>query len=435
MTPLLFALAFSPDAVACPTVATGTTQQLTYDVARTAIVHQAGRVTFTVSINPSGEAQDFALVMPVPALLAESDLAVLDGEVFGRLEGYTGLLTMADAGCGSLDASTEDGDGGGGSTGGGDDGTVTVEAEYLVGGYEIVILSATESSGLFGWLDSNGYHLADATIPVLEDYIAEGMFFMAARVSSEAATADGSPLPPLQVAYDSEVMSIPIRLAARNSPGQQDMLVFAITDMDDNGGRVGISNYPEVEVPDKCIWGEPGVESFMDFYEAQFAPLWNDAGQAAWTTEWAGDAGSCSPCSPVQITEEDLTALGFVGGLDQHFLTRLHLRYTPTTATQDLMMYRSGLFDPKVTSFADDNSQNRECIELCGVSDSVDPGGDDSSDGGSGSDGVDWTSDSDGAAESPEVADKSGCSTISSGAAGGAAVLALVFGLGRRRSD
>jgi hypothetical protein len=247
-----------------------------------------------------------------------------------------------------------------------------------VGDYEVAILSATESEGLFTWLADNGYQLAEPTIPVLEDYIDEGMFFMTARVAAEATVADGTPLPPLQVGYDSEAFSIPIRLAARNSPGEQDMLIYAITDQSELGGRVAISNYSEFTIPDKCIWGNPGTDDFMEFYETEFRPRWADAGFAAWTTEWAGASGSCSPCSGTNLTEEDLGALGFEGGLEAHFLTRLHVRYTPDTATQDLMLYASGLTDPKVTSFADDNADNRTCIDVCGMEaevDDSDPGG------------------------------------------------------------
>lgn len=48
-------LLLSGAALACPTVATGTPNELTYDIARTAIVRQGDRTTFTVSINPEGQ--------------------------------------------------------------------------------------------------------------------------------------------------------------------------------------------------------------------------------------------------------------------------------------------------------------------------------------------------------------------------------------------
>ncbi len=430
----LFSMATS--ALACPTVVTGTTQSLTYDTARTAIVHQDGRTTFTVSINPSGTSQDFALVLPVPALLAESDIAVLDSEVFTRLEGYTGLLTMPDAGCAPAGGSSG-GDGGG--SGGGEsesDGSVTVEARYVVGDYAITILSSTDSSALFSYLDAEGYHLAEATVPVLEDYIAEGMYFMTAKVSAEATVADGSALPPLQVAYNSDVYSIPIRLAAQNSPGKQDMLIYAINEAP--AGRVGISNYSEFAIEDKCIWGDPATDAFGTFYEALFQPAWEDAGFAAWTVEWAGGPYSCSPCSGVQLSDDDLLALGFRGTYEDAYVTRLHLRYTPTTATQDLMLYTSSMNLPKATSFADDNASNRECIPVCGEEGGADGGGTGGADGGAGGGGESGETTDAPAATPPtgsDSADKSsGCAVTSTLTGAGCALAALLLA-GRRRRD
>ncbi|HCH62699.1 MAG TPA: hypothetical protein DFR83_07845, partial [Deltaproteobacteria bacterium] len=228
-----------------------------------------------------------------------------------------------------------------------------------------------------------------------------------------------------------DAFSIPIRLAARNSPGEQDMLIYAITDRSDLGGRVAISNYSEITIPDKCIWGDPATDDFMEFYETEFRPRWADAGFAAWTTEWAGAAGSCSPCSGTAISDADLEALGFEGGLEEHFLTRLHVRYTPDTATQDLMLYASGLTESKVTSFADDNPMNRECIEVCGGEPSEDQGADDSDGSGSGDPAGEAAPES-----TPSDADsskRSGCSTVGGGSLVAMWLGGLAVGLRRRR--
>ena len=377
----LLALALLSPADACPTVATGTPNKLTYDVARTAIVREGTRTTFTVSINPEGEQQSFALVMPVPGVLSEGDVRVLDSGIFGRLGGQTGMLTMDDAGCSSpwydysdpcWDAESDYAAGGAdGSDGSGDSyedeyGDVTVESNFLVGGYEITVLSATESDDLFRYLNDNGYNLADVTIPIIQDYLDEGMRFMTARVADEASAADGSPLQPLQIAYDSPMFGIPIRLAAASSPGQQDMLIYAITDP--SAGRVGISNYDEMQVADTCIWDSPGSAfeggTFEDFYEDRFNAAWQETDQAGWQVEWAGESWSCSPCSGVYAEPEDLAELGWTGG-NEHFLTRLHVRYTDETAGQDLVLYESGMRDGVVTSYANHNELNKWCVEPC----------------------------------------------------------------------
>lgn len=377
MTPTLLLAALLQPASACPTVATGTPNELTYDVAKTAIVRQGNKTSFTVSINPEGSPQSFALVMPVPGDLLADELGIVDSEVFGRLDGQTGLLTMADAGCWPpydgyespcWDEEYADAAGGtGGSdgsdgSGGGAYGDVEIEGEYTVGSYDITVLSASESADLFRWLNDNGYYVAEATVPVIQEYLDEGMNFLAARVSEEAEGADGTALTPLKIAYESEIFAIPIKLAAATSPGQQDMLIYAITDADD--GRVGISNYDDLGVTDACIWNfeDPNV-SFGDFYEQRFAAAWQEAGEIGWQTEWAGVNWDCNPCSGYQISEQDLADLGFEG--TNHALTRLHVRYTRETATQDLVLYETRLQDSVVTSFANDDGNNRWCIDAC----------------------------------------------------------------------
>src|SRR6202007_603406 len=48
---------------------------------------------------------------------------------------------------------------------------VTIEAKYTVGEYDILILSATQSSGLETWLRQNGYRIPDGAHEVLGSYI------------------------------------------------------------------------------------------------------------------------------------------------------------------------------------------------------------------------------------------------------------------------
>ncbi len=368
MLTLLFPLLTSA-AHACPTIATGTPSGLFFDVAQVAIVRQDGRTTFSVSINPVGDTQEFALVMPVPTVLAENEVKTLDGAIFGRLDGYSAPRHVADAGCGSLQSGgssdTSDSAGEDGGIDGDGDGTVDVEATYLVGDYEVVILSAEESMGLETWLTTNGYHLPDGADARLAEYIESGSFFLAAKVAPGADLADGSALAPLQISYLSDGFTIPLRLATLNSPGEQDMVIYAISDADaPDGGRVGIANYPEFAVPDKCMWEDPsGNNDFTSFYEDAFDQEWLAMNDAAWTVEFAGEWYSCNPCSGINVSEEDLTALGFTGDPWNHHLTRIRARYTPEQATQDLVLYGSGLNEAKVTSFADLSRQNAQCID------------------------------------------------------------------------
>jgi MYXO-CTERM domain-containing protein len=421
MLALVASLAF-----ACPTIATGTTAPLSFDTAQVAMVREGQRTTFSVSINPAGDPQSFALVLPVPTVLKESEIKTLDPTIFGRLNGYTGPRHVDDAGCLSSGGTQDDYSDTGG-IGGDGGGKVDVEATYLVGEYEVVILSAEESLSLETWLSTNGYHLPDGADERLAEYIEMGSYFLAAKVAEGADLADGSSLSPLQVSYDSDGFTIPLRLATLNSPGEQDMIVYAITSLDArDGGRVGIANYPEFTVGDKCRWDDPdGDDDFANFYESAFTKDWAAVGDAGWTVEYAGAWNDCNPCSATSITAEDIAALGFTGAPESHHLTRIHSRYTPAQASQDLVLYASGLLEPKVTAYADNTSQN-ECIEQLCMSDPLPEDSDLGDDLG----------------ESPGDDDKSafagttGCGCASGDADGGVAGLAGLGALGialRRR--
>ena len=349
---------------ACPTIVTATPSHLSFDTARVAIVHQDGRTTFSVSVNPLGDRQTFALVLPVPEVLAKDEVRTLDGEIFQRLDLYTSPRRVSDAGCpyeSDADADTDsdtDYDGGGGSDAG-----VEVEATYLVGEYEVNILSAEESTGLEAWLDANGYNLPEGAGPRLDEYIDAGSYFLAARVADEAVAANGSALSPLQVSYESPVFSIPIRLATLNSPGEQDMVIYTVNS--ETEGRVGISNYPEFRVPDGCRWGDPAERDFSAFYDDQFSEAWDAVGDAGWAVEFAGIGGGCTPCTGVIPTAEDLQDLGYDGDFGTYYLTRIHMRYTPEQADQDLTLYTSGIHTSRSQSYSDDLPWN-ECLDACG---------------------------------------------------------------------
>jgi len=359
MLPLLF---LATPADACPTVATGTPSQLSFDVAQVAIVRQDNRTTFSVSINPYGDKQSFALVLPVSTILEQDEIQTLDADIFARLNAYSAPMHVNDAGCPrdsgnyALDGAEADSD-----TDSDSDDDVDVEANYLVGEYEVTILSSTESSGLKDYLDQRGFYLPAGADERLAEYIDAGSYFLTAKVADEAAEANGLPLSPLQISYESDIFAIPIRLATLNSPGVQDMVIYALNDVED--GKVGLANYAEFDVPDRCIWGDPASEDFDSFYENHFVDAWEAQGTGAWSVEYAGQPYDCNPCTGYNLTEEDVAMLGFRGDYWNHHLSRLRFRYTPDQATEDLVLYHTQIYEPTNTVFADDWDQNYNCVD------------------------------------------------------------------------
>ena len=123
---------------------------------------------------------------------------------------------------------------------------VTIEAQYTVGEYDILILSAQQSSGLETWLRENGYRIPPAPRRCSASYLKQNMRFFVAKVNlTEQAKLGFSYLRPLQVAYESPKFMLPIRLGMVNANGPQELFVYALT----RKGRVETTNYRTAKLP------------------------------------------------------------------------------------------------------------------------------------------------------------------------------------------
>src|SRR5215813_7936665 len=105
--------------------------------------------------------------------------------------------------------------------------SVRIEAKFDVAEYKILILSATDSTGLERWLTTNHYQIPAGAEPLLRPYVEGGMKFFVAKVDpKKVQMVDGhAALSPIRFHYDSEEFSLPIRLGLANSPGKQDLIV------------------------------------------------------------------------------------------------------------------------------------------------------------------------------------------------------------------
>ena len=151
--------------------------------------------------------------------------------------------------------------------------------KYTVGEYDILILSAQQSTGLETWLRENGYRIPAGASAVLASYLKQNMRFFVARVNLTEQTKLGfSYLRPLQVAYESPKFMLPIRLGMVNANGPQELFVYALT----RKGRVETTNYRTVKLPSDMelpVYLE-GPGEFAQFYKAMFARQVREAGRA-----------------------------------------------------------------------------------------------------------------------------------------------------------
>lgn len=416
----------------CGTYVGGVGAELYNSYSQLSVVREDNDTTLTIVNNVEGNFDSFALVLPVPEVIPEENINVLDPSIFDRLDAYSQprLVTYT---CEDFEVQEDTGwvlDSAESPNAGGGDGGVEVEALYIVGEFEIVILSATESDSLFNWLNDNNYQVPGQSQPLLQEYIDSGSYFLAAKVASDAGIADGDTLSPLQFKYtdtnsNANTFQIPIRIGTLNAKEAQDLIIYAVNDYD--RGRVGISNYPEFAIEDECMWASEEDQSFEAYYVEQFGSAYAAQEDGAWTVEYAWGGGGCDPCSGTPPDATDLVSLGMnedVVHYSNYFFTRLHVRYTPAQATEELMLYHSNILDNDQYRFIEYKWELEDRFPVCGSGMVDEPGS-------CNIDNPDATEDT--AANTSTTNDGCGGGCASGGSLALSAWLMGVWGLSRRR--
>ena len=280
------------------------------------LVRDGERTVLTMSNDYQGALKEFAIVVPVPAVLQKSQIHVGDKAVIDRLDAFSAprLVEYFDADpCPPMYAAEKDAmpmasmmpgvmrqEARAKSLG------VTIEASYTVGEYDILILSAKESGGLETWLVESGYKLPKGASAALAPYIRQGLKFFVAKVNlAEQAKTGFTYLRPLQMAYESPRFMLPIRLGMLNAKGSQDLLVYALT----KNGRVECANYRTVTVPTDVNIPPYVKDDFAHFYRDMFTTAARKEGAVVFTV-YFWDMGWCDPCAADPLTPEELRKAG-----------------------------------------------------------------------------------------------------------------------------
>jgi hypothetical protein len=330
------------------------------------LVRNGDRSVISMMNDYQGELAEFALVVPVPVVLEKSQVHIGDRELFKHLDTYSAprlveyhdenpcqriaydrMAPQAAAPQMMRKEAAERAK----SLG------VTIEAEYTVGEYDILILSAKMSDGLETWLTENGYRIPKGASRALHPYIQQSMKFFIAKVNLKEQKATGLRyLRPLQFAFESPKFMLPIRLGMVNAQGSQDLLLYVLT----RGGRVETTNYRTVKLPTGMDVPEYVKDDFARFYQSMFDTQVKAEKMRAVYTEYFWNMGWCDPCAAEPLSHEELRKLGvfwldqdsgpprpgfapprpapFPGGPLPVTVTRLHVRYSPDTFPEDLVL-------------------------------------------------------------------------------------------------
>jgi hypothetical protein len=355
--------------------------QLYNHASQVVMVRDGDRTVLSLMNDYQGEPEEFALVIPVPTVLQQGQIHIGNRELFQRIDSYSAPrlveyydpspcpLPMSEmkmenrpaaaAGMAFDQAARKDA-----KTLG-----VTVEAQYTVGEYDIVILSATQSDGLETWLGQTGYHIPQGLGAALAPYIRQGMKFFVARVNLKEHQRTGlSYLRPIQFAFESPKFMLPIRLGMINANGPQDLIVYALS----REGRVETTDYRTVKMPSGMDVPEFVESKFDKFYQAMFDRQVKRDEMRTVFTEYVWNMGWCDPCAAPPLSRDELRQLGVfwlddnsqggqrpqpslqpgmpmtnqptfprilpmpAPGPTQVILTRLHVRYSAATFPEDL---------------------------------------------------------------------------------------------------
>jgi hypothetical protein len=317
--------------------------------AKVVLARHDGKTVITMVSDYQGALEEFAVVVPVPSALERGQIHVSDGASLDRLDAYTAprLVRRQDGDPCQAEAAEAP------AVPAARPGTVDalgarVDASFAVGEYDVVILAAEDSDGLLGWLRGNGYRLPDGAEPMLADYVARGMRFVVARVDLEEQSKLGfSYLRPLQIAFESEDLALPIRLGTANAAEAQELTLYLLT----REGRGEVVNYPTRALPADVEVPLFVADDFARFYEALFEAEAAASGGATAFLEYAGQTSRCAPCTARPLSADELRQLGAFWLLEaarsasaapEVFVTRWRLRYDAAGAPADLRFRESG---------------------------------------------------------------------------------------------
>ncbi len=333
------------------------------------LVREGNRNVITMYNDFKGDSKDFAMVVPVPVVLKKNDIHVVDPSIFKRLNDYSAprlveyydqnpcyenddqLMKINSAPMALNEVAVS------GYSAKRKDLGVKIEAQYLVGEYDILILSAKESNGLKEWLTGNGYKIPPSAEEVLDPYIKSNLKFFVVKVNeNEKKKLSNNFLRPIQIKFNSPKFMLPIRLGMANADGDQDLIVYAFTVK----GRVECTNYRNVDMPTGKNIPLFVQKNFSAFYSNLFTHQWENENKNIGMLEYAWDISpqnfvKCDPCVATAPDQRDLVQAGvfwlqkdWIDYSDTEeddadyavsnkvYFTRLHFRYNRKNFPQDL---------------------------------------------------------------------------------------------------
>ena len=347
----------------CGFFVAGSNAKLTNNASQVVLMRKGNRTVMTMSNTYQGPPESFAMVVPVPVVLQKENVKTLPADVFDRVDSlsaprlveyweqdpcrpevhYKARAVM----------DFEDAPMAGGKAEVKKDLGVKIEAKFVAGEYQVLILSATDSSGLETWLRREKYSIPQGAAEALAPYIRDKSKFFVAKVDIKKVKRDAQgvvQLSPLRFSFDANELRLPVRLGLLNAGGKQDLIVYVIHPT----ARFEVANYANTFIPTNLEVADGVRNNFPAFFAELFDATVEKMGRKVVVTEYAWQTTGCDPCPVPPLSPDDLATLGLdvlegigvpapspsqqvFGGPPSWVLTRLHARYSKETLSEDLI--------------------------------------------------------------------------------------------------
>src|SRR3954471_19118956 len=304
----------------CGFFVAGSDAKLTNNASQVVLMRNGNRTVMTMSNNYQGPPENFAMVVPVPVVLHKEDVKTLPADVFDRVDSLSAPrlveyweqdpcspreyeMRALSGGAGQMaikkgKAEIADKDLG-----------VKIEAMFVSGEYQILILSATDSSGLETWLRREKYTIPEGAAGALAPYIRDKSKFFVAKVDIGKVKRDAQgvvQLSPLRFAFDSNELRLPVRLGLLNAGGKQDLIVYVVHPT----SRFEVANYANTFIPTNLEVADGVRNNFAAFFAELFDATVEKMGRKVVVTEYAWQTTGCDPCPTPPLSLDDLVTLG-----------------------------------------------------------------------------------------------------------------------------
>jgi len=193
---------------------------------KAAIVYENNIETLILQTSFQGNAKDFAYIVPTPA---KPEVSKISDDIFANLEQLTTtkneiIYSKQGLGVASPQTATEAK-------------SVVVLEEKKVGIYDVKVLSANDANALYIWLKDNNFTYPESKKYILDDYIQNKWFITAAKINTDAITADvetklkNGKLTPLKLVFQSQNIVYPLKISAITDAGTGNLPIMPLTTM------------------------------------------------------------------------------------------------------------------------------------------------------------------------------------------------------------